>query len=83
MPDLMTAVRAALGPYVGATAADTCVRATAISVGKTAADLGPADLPALEANLRRLLMPVAPQSVVDSIVVSLREMNLTSGQVQL
>jgi hypothetical protein len=75
----MTAVRTALGPYVGPTVADTCVRATAISVGKTAADLGPADMPALEASVRRLLQPVAPQSVIDSILVALR--SSVSGEV--
>lgn len=74
--DLVTAVRSALGPYVGTTAADTCVRATALSVGKTADDLGAGDMPALEANIRRLLMPVAPQSVVESILST-----LVAGQV--
>lgn len=59
---------ATLDPLVGATAASTCVRATALSIGKTADDLGPADLGALEGNIRRLLGPIAPAGVIDDIL---------------
>lgn len=72
MHDLVDNVRSALGPYVGNMAADTCIRATALSVGKTADELGSSDLPAIESNIRRLLLPVAPQSVVESIISGVR-----------
>ena len=58
----------ALEPFVGPMAASTCVRATAIAIGKTADELGAGDLPTLETNVRRLLGPVAPVSVIDQIV---------------
>ena len=60
-----------LGPYVGQTVADTCVRATALSLGKTTDDLEAADLPQLEANIRRLLGPVAPATVIDTLVADI------------
>jgi hypothetical protein len=60
-----------LGPYVGDTVADTCVRATALSLGKTADDLTPSDFPTLEANVRRLLGPVAPTAVVDQLLADI------------
>ncbi len=65
MAGLSEAAMAVLDPLVGATAASTCVRGTALSLGKTAEDLGPDDLAALEANIKRLLGPVAPESVID------------------
>jgi len=65
------AVRHALEPYVGGMVADTCVRATALKLGKTADDLGEADLPELENNIRRLLSPVAPPAAIDDALQSL------------
>jgi hypothetical protein len=62
-----------LGPYVGDTVADTCVRATALSLGKTAEEIQSADFPTLETNVRRLLGPVAPASVIDSLLDEIRE----------
>lgn len=60
-----------LRPYVGATAADTCVRATAISLGKTTDTLSREDLPALGQSVRRLLGPVAPSSVIERLVADI------------
>ena len=60
-----------LGPYVGDTVADTCVRASALSLGKTADDLTAADFPALEANVRRLLGPMAPSDVIDRLLADI------------
>lgn len=57
-----------LSPYVGEMAADTCVRATALSLGKTTDDLTVDDLPALESNVRRLLGPLAPTNVIDQLL---------------
>lgn len=70
---LASAAIGALEPLVGAMAASTCVRATALSLGKTSDDLAAEDLPALEANFRRLLGPVAPSSVIDQVVAEIRE----------
>jgi hypothetical protein len=68
MGGLSEAAIAALDPLVGATAASTCVRATALCLGKTAEDLDGTDLPALEANIKRLLGPIAPDSVIDDVL---------------
>lgn len=66
------AVSAALEPYVGAIVANTCVRATAISLGKTADDLDRSDLPELENRIRGLLAPVAAPAVIEDAIVTLR-----------
>ena len=62
-----------LSPYVGDTVADTCVRATALSLGKTADQIDTGDLGALEASVRRLLGPVAPSNVIDELLEEIRE----------
>jgi hypothetical protein len=59
---------AVLEPYIGRVVADTVVRATALSLGKSMDDLGNGDLPALTKNIRRVLEPVAARSTVDDIV---------------
>lgn len=61
-----------LSPYVGPSAADTCVRGTALSRGKTADSLSADDLPALENHVRRLLGPVVPASTLESIVSEIK-----------
>lgn len=68
MEGLAGAATAALNPLVGPIAASTCVRATALSLGKTADDLSGADMPALCANIRRLLSPVAPEGVISEVI---------------
>lgn len=57
-----------LAPYVGQAVADTCVRATALSLGKTTDTLTPVDYPILENNVRRLLGPVAPSNVIADLL---------------
>lgn len=57
-----------LEPFIGHTVADTCVRATALSVGKSFDTLTAEDVPALATNIRRLLGPVAPSATIDAIV---------------
>lgn len=69
---LSQAVITALEPYVGVMAADTCVRATALAVGKTADELGPEDVPQLCANVRKLLAPIAPAHAVEGILGQIR-----------
>jgi hypothetical protein len=65
-------VEGVLSPYVGRTVADTCVRATALSLGKTSDSLGPEDLPTLEENVRKLLGPIAPTKKVDALIADIR-----------
>jgi hypothetical protein len=55
--------------------ADTCVRGTALSIGKTADELTDDDLPALESSMRRLLSPVAPAAVIDDLLAQLERGN--------
>ena len=57
-----------LAPYVGQAVADTCVRVTAISLGKTTDTLMADDYPVLENNVRRLLGPVAPSNVIADLL---------------
>ena len=73
MDSLGEVIRGVLEPYVGRTVADTCVRATALSLGKPSDSLGPEDLPAVEGNVRRLLSPIAPTGTVDALVAKIRE----------
>lgn len=68
------AVRSALEPYVGPMVADTCVRATALKLGKTADELGTADLTELESNIRKLLGPVAPQAAIEEALDTLKRL---------
>lgn len=64
---------AAIGPLVGEMAASTCVRATALSIGKTSDELTLEDMPALEASVRRLLGPVAPSNVITDLLAKIQE----------
>lgn len=57
-----------LSPFVGSMAADTCVRGTALTLGKMSNELTTADLPALAANIRRLLEPLAPSATVEQLI---------------
>lgn len=66
------AVIAVLEPYVGRTVADTCVRATALAVGKTSSELGPGDMPALCASVERLLTPIVPSAALREVVAGVR-----------
>ena len=65
-------VVATLEPYVGRTAADTCVRATALSAGKTAGELGVSDVPMLCESVERLLGPIIPSAALDRLVADIR-----------
>lgn len=61
-----------LVPYVGSTVADTCVRGTALTIGKTFDTLGNEDVGALEERARRLLAPLLPQGTIDRVVADIR-----------
>lgn len=65
---LATTVTGILEPFVGPTVADTCVRATALSLGKTSDSLDRSDLPRLEESVRKLLRPVAPATTIESLI---------------
>jgi hypothetical protein len=73
MAGVADAAREALTPYVGSTAADTCIRATALSLGKTSSDLSSEDVPALSRQLRDLLGPVAPPGTIDVVIARFEE----------
>lgn len=68
---LAEAVVDILEPYVGRMVADTCVRATALSMGKSADELGADDVGALETNVKRLLGPVAPHATIEVILTKI------------
>lgn len=76
MQRLYDIVLLALVPYVGQMVAETCIRATAISVGKMSDELSSSDLPALDNNVRRLLSPVAPSATISGI---LEQIHLSVG----
>jgi len=63
----------ALDPFVGAMAASTCVRGTALAMGKTADELTLEDWPTLQASIRRLLSPIAPESVISQIISDIEQ----------
>ena len=72
MGELSAVAIRTLEPFVGPMAASTCVRATAIALGKTADELAAVDLPTLERNVRRLLSPIAPAAVIDQIIEDIK-----------
>ncbi len=65
-------VVAALEPWIGSVAADTCVRATALAVGKDLSEFGQADIASLCSNVRRLLAPIAPSTAVDGVIAQIQ-----------
>ena len=73
MGSVREVVTAVLEPYVGGTVADTCIRATALSLGKTADELGGQDLEAVSASVQRLLSPIAPAQTVAALVARVKE----------
>jgi len=63
---------AALEPWVGRVAADTCVRATALSAGKDIDEFGDAEINSLCCNVRRLLTPIAPHAAVENVIAQIQ-----------
>lgn len=68
MASLAERAESALEPYVGRVVAGTCLGATAIALGKTRDELVESDLPSLEANIRKLLAPVASEAAIDAVL---------------
>ena len=60
-----------LEPFVGHMVADTCVRATALSLGKSTDELAEEDVGSLRSNVRRLLSPIAPQDTISAIITQI------------
>jgi hypothetical protein len=68
-----SSVKEILEPYIGAMNADTCVRGTALSLGKMSDELGPEDLQQLEGSVRRVLGPMVPGATLARIVDQIGE----------
>lgn len=62
----------ALTPYVGQVAADTCVRGTAITLGKTFDTLTLDDYDALSNRIRRILAPLLPPPIIERLLDDIR-----------
>lgn len=65
------AVRA-LTPYIGRMAADTCVRGTAVSIGKTFDTLTTDDADALAQRIRAVLAPLLPPDTIERLINQIR-----------
>ena len=73
MADLSVVAISALEPLLGPTVANTCVRASAMSIGKLASQLDESDLPMLEVSIRRVLGTIAPAAAIDAVLVQIKE----------
>lgn len=62
----------ALTPYVGRVAADTTVRGTAVSIGKTFDTLDDEDAAALEHRVRMVLAPLLPPDTIARLIAEIR-----------
>lgn len=63
---------AALTPYIGRMAADTCVRGTAVSIGKTFDTLTGEDADALAYRIRAVLSPLLPPDTIERLIAEIR-----------
>ncbi|MBU4555980.1 MAG: hypothetical protein KJ747_03825 [Actinobacteria bacterium] len=73
MAELVELTNRVLVPIVGNQGAAACVRATALSAGKTTAQLTCDDLGFLESSIRQLLGPVVPAQMIDAILADVRQ----------
>jgi hypothetical protein len=62
----------ALTPYIGRVAADTTVRGTAVSIGKTFDTLGDEDAGAIEHRVRLVLAPLLPPDTIARLIADIR-----------
>lgn len=62
----------ALAPYIGRMAADTCVRGTAVSIGKTFDTLTTDDADALAQRIRAVLAPLLPPDTIERLINQIR-----------
>lgn len=63
---------AVLAPYVGRVAADTCVRGTAVSIGKTFDTLTGTDIDALAHRVRLVLAPLLSPDTIERLLSEIR-----------
>lgn len=63
---------AVLTPYVGRVAADTCVRGTAVSIGKTFDTLTSADFEELARRVRAVLQPLLSPDTIERLITEIR-----------
>lgn len=61
-----------LTPYVGRVAADTCVRGTAVSIGKTFDTLAGTDIDALAHRVRLVLAPLLSPDTIERLLAEIR-----------
>lgn len=61
-----------LSPYIGRVAADTCVRGTAVSIGKTFDTLTGDDGDELERRVRSVLLPLLPPETIARLIADIR-----------
>ncbi len=62
-----------LEPYMGKMLAETCVRGTALTLGKSSDTLSRSDIPLLEPNIKKYLAGVAGQGSIEKILKEIRE----------
>ncbi|MDY0340062.1 MAG: sigma-70 family RNA polymerase sigma factor [Coriobacteriia bacterium] len=62
----------ALTPYIGRMAADTCVRGTAVSIGKTLDTLAVEDMDALAYRINAVLCPLLPSDTIERLIGDIR-----------
>lgn len=62
------ALKEIIEPHMGTVMSDTCIRAAAISIGKTYDDLMPQDIPRIKLKIRDSLRVLTAPQTVDTIM---------------
>lgn len=79
MQGIAGAVRSVLAPRIGDSLAEMTVRATAVSLGKTADDLNGADLDHLISRMRTMMSGVATQAHIDAACSEIRSFSMSEA----
>lgn len=79
MEDKLKRLVRVLGPSMPASAAEICIRGTALSARKQVEALSAEDLPALEASVRNALRGIASDASIELTIVNLRNLFLESA----
>lgn len=79
MQGIAGAVRSVLAPSIGDSLAEMTVRATAVSLGKTADDLSSADLEHLIARTRTMMAGVATNALIDVACAQIRSLSVSEA----
>ncbi len=72
MAGVSESVAGVLEPYVGRVAADTCIRASALSVGKDPGTLDASDCEVLASSVRRMLGPMMTNTAMLTLLREIR-----------